>query len=126
MNFPNFDRVRFFQTDVWEGYVGHKEDTVEVEIFQPWLLPASQAELEAQRSKSSALSESLAAGGSVQHGPSGVLTSASGHNDHGSGPAMGHHHHHHDDHDEGHDHVHEGRAEVELKAVEKEVRKGQL
>jgi nitrile hydratase len=30
-------RVRFLQHDVWPGYQGHAEDTLDVEIFQHWL-----------------------------------------------------------------------------------------
>ena len=30
-------RVRFLQRDVWPGYRGHPEDTLDVEIFQHWL-----------------------------------------------------------------------------------------
>jgi hypothetical protein len=32
-------RVRFLQRDVWPGYRGHAQDTVDVEIFQHWLEP---------------------------------------------------------------------------------------
>lgn len=30
-------RVRFLQTDVWEGYVGTLGDTIDVEIYDHWL-----------------------------------------------------------------------------------------
>lgn len=32
-------RVRFLQRDVWPGYRGGAEDTVDVEIYQHWLEP---------------------------------------------------------------------------------------
>lgn len=34
-------RVRFRQRDLWPDYAGPPGDTVEVEIYQHWLLPAS-------------------------------------------------------------------------------------
>ena len=34
-------RVRFRQRDVWPDYVGEGEDTVDVEIFEHWLEPAT-------------------------------------------------------------------------------------
>ncbi len=30
-------RVRFAQQDVWPGYGGYPEDTLDIEIFQHWL-----------------------------------------------------------------------------------------
>jgi nitrile hydratase len=30
-------RVRFRQTDVWQGYRGKVDDTVDIEIYQHWL-----------------------------------------------------------------------------------------
>jgi nitrile hydratase len=30
-------RVRFLQRDVWPGYRGHRDDTVDIEIYQHWL-----------------------------------------------------------------------------------------
>ena len=32
-------RVRFKQTDVWENYSGPDADTVDVDIYEHWLLP---------------------------------------------------------------------------------------
>jgi nitrile hydratase len=34
-------RVRFRQVDLWPNYTGGQEDTVDVEIYQHWLEPAS-------------------------------------------------------------------------------------
>lgn len=34
-------RVRFLQHDVWPDYLGHPQDTVDVEIYQHWLETAS-------------------------------------------------------------------------------------
>ena len=33
-------RVRFKQTDVWSDYKGAEKDTVDIDIFEHWLLPA--------------------------------------------------------------------------------------
>ena len=33
-------RVRFRQKDVWENYSGAETDTVDVDIYEHWLLPA--------------------------------------------------------------------------------------
>lgn len=35
-------RVRFRQRDVWPDYGGEGEDTVDVEIFEHWLEPATE------------------------------------------------------------------------------------
>jgi len=35
-------RVRFRQRDVWPDYGGAGEDTVDVEIFEHWLKPATE------------------------------------------------------------------------------------
>eukprot|EP00798_Chlamydomonas_sp_ICE-L_P030467 gene30467-35478_t len=42
-------RVRFHQRDLWEHYDGADGDTVDVDIFQPWLEPATQLELAEQQ-----------------------------------------------------------------------------
>ena len=34
-------RVRFRQADVWQGYAGKGDDTVDIEIYQHWLEPIS-------------------------------------------------------------------------------------
>jgi nitrile hydratase subunit beta len=33
-------RVRFLQREVWPGYSGRPQDSVDIEIFQHWLEPA--------------------------------------------------------------------------------------
>ena len=33
-------RVRFMQRDVWGDYAGNAHDTVDLEIYQHWLMPA--------------------------------------------------------------------------------------
>jgi nitrile hydratase subunit beta len=33
-------RVRFLQREVWHGYSGRPQDSVDIEIFQHWLEPA--------------------------------------------------------------------------------------
>jgi hypothetical protein len=35
-------RVRFHQTEVWPGYHGTSDDTVDIEIFEHWLKPADK------------------------------------------------------------------------------------
>ncbi|GAX77508.1 hypothetical protein CEUSTIGMA_g4952.t1 [Chlamydomonas eustigma] len=67
-------RVRFYQLDVWEGYSGHSQDTIDVEIYQPWLLPASEEELTTQRLRSAEIHEGLHEGGSVAHLPRPLTT----------------------------------------------------
>ena len=34
-------RVRFLQSDVWSDYKGTLTDTVDIEIYEPWLTPIS-------------------------------------------------------------------------------------
>lgn len=34
-------RVRFLQRDVWPDYHGHPGDTLDVEVFEHWLEPAT-------------------------------------------------------------------------------------
>ena len=36
------------QLDVWEGYTGLPADTLDMEIYQPWLEPATAEDLAAQ------------------------------------------------------------------------------
>ncbi|KAJ9508706.1 hypothetical protein QJQ45_027975 [Haematococcus lacustris] len=98
-------RVRFSQADVWEGYSGDPGDSLDVEVYQPWLQPATQQELSQQQSDR-------------QQRQQEVFSKA----------AEGEHHHHHHQHGEqhghnhahDHDHVHEARQEVEQAAVLKE------
>jgi len=93
-------------------------------LHQPWLSPASEEDLEAQRRKACELHRGLHEG-VVRHGPSGAVERETDPrrvareeptSTHGQ-----HHHHHHHHHDEDPPHTHEARAEVELKASEIEV-----
>jgi nitrile hydratase subunit beta len=34
-------RVRFRQTSIWPDYAGNPADTLEIELYQHWLIPAS-------------------------------------------------------------------------------------
>ena len=34
-------RVEFLQTEVWNGYLGDSADKILVDIYEPWLEPAS-------------------------------------------------------------------------------------
>ena len=36
------------QLDVWEGYTGLPADTLDMEIYQPWLEPATAEDMAAQ------------------------------------------------------------------------------
>lgn len=45
--------VKFRQADLWEQYPGDPEDTLTMEIYQPWLEAASQEEYQQQASLAS-------------------------------------------------------------------------
>ncbi|WIA14489.1 hypothetical protein OEZ85_003011 [Tetradesmus obliquus] len=124
-------RVRFHQSDVWELYQGDANDTLEVEVYQPWLEPATQEQLQQQRDASKAAREAQQA----QLGHAHAHEHGHGHeHEHGHSHEHGeHHHHHHHHHHEHHshhhheegvidhgDHVHEARGKVEQAAVELE------
>ena len=127
-------RVRFFQSDLWEGYAGGapsaSDDTVDVEIYQPWLEAAAPSDLEAQRRASAARGATLRGGagadctrGAAAAAGAGAEAHSHGHDDHHHhhhGHEHGHHHHHHDHGDGGAPHIHEARADVEAAAVAKE------
>lgn len=34
-------RVRFMQRDIWPDYVGKLDDSIDIEIYQHWLVPAA-------------------------------------------------------------------------------------
>lgn len=91
-------RVRFLQADVWEGYDEHEKDEVEMEIVQPWLLPATEDEFAQQQKQRSKLH--FHPREEAAHGLE--------------------HEHDHGEHEHGHDHVHEGRVQVEQTAVDRE------
>ena len=42
-------RVRFAQSDIWPEYAQDSKDTVDIEIHQPWLEPATAVELRQQQ-----------------------------------------------------------------------------
>jgi nitrile hydratase subunit alpha len=91
-------RVRFLQKDLWPDYLESPDDTIEVEIYQHWLVPPNQ-----------------------EPGPNyeqNVLFN----------PNVPHHDHDHDhDHDHGdHDHTHEQRTIVEQNAVNNEPAPGSV
>jgi nitrile hydratase subunit beta len=35
-------RVRFRQTDIWPDYAGNPADTLDIELYEHWLAPASK------------------------------------------------------------------------------------
>lgn len=109
-------RVRFQQTHVWELYQGDPADTIDVEVYQPWLEAATPQQLEQQQQNSTAVRQQQ----QQQAGQSHCQPHAD-HHEHGHGHHHGHGHgHHHHDGEEGHDHVHEERSQVEQSAVELE------
>ena len=120
-------RVTFHQQNVWEGYTGSPEDTVDVEVYQAWLKPATKAQLEQQCSSC--------------HHHAHQHTHGQGHHDmghqHGDPQAVDHgiagqhgewgHHGIGDQHGDPQaidhsDHVHEGRVVVEQNAIDLEGR----
>lgn len=95
-------RVTFHQAALWEGYTGSSADTLDVEVYQAWLEPASQQDLDHQHEHRQSLHE---------HGDK---------HDHGHDHA-GHGHQHGEPQviDHG-DHTHEARSVVEQNAVDLE------
>ena len=92
-------RVTFHQQHVWEGYAGSPQDTVDVEVYQAWLKPATKEQLEQQQHQ---------------------------HQRHAHQHSHEHEHHGHGDQhgdpqviDHG-DHTHEGRTTVEQNAIDLE------
>ncbi|GBG34232.1 Hypothetical Protein FCC1311_104562 [Hondaea fermentalgiana] len=91
-------RVRFNQRDLWTNFVGSDKDTLDVDIYEPWLMPSSEEEFNKQ----------------VQMRPGAHKRKAE---DQGHGHSHGGHGHSHGD---DHDHVHEERPIVEQTALERE------
>lgn len=84
-------RVTFHQQDTWEGYTGSAADTLDVEVYQAWLEPATKQQLQSQRqSRQQTQPHTHQHSHSKEHGDPQVI-------DHG-------------------DHVHEGRSAVEQNA----------
>ncbi len=54
--------VRFRQSDLWEQYAGLAKDTLDLEIYQPWLELATEADYKAQAEERAALAAQLEAG----------------------------------------------------------------
>lgn len=86
-------RVRFNQKSIWKDYDGGADDTIDVEIYQHWLMPASQSHPSAEEN-------------------------AEDKHCHEHDAVHEHKDHHHHDHD--HDHVHEARAMIERTAIDRE------
>ena len=128
-------RVRFTARALWPTPTtatscGTAEDTVDVEIYQPWLQPASAAELEHFNSAGAwdpAVATTTGSGGDdaghVFLGcPMDPAELPHGHgNDHDHDHGHGHGHGHSHSHGEGDDaHVHLSRPETEQLAVDRE------
>lgn len=90
--------MTFHQQHVWEGYTGSPADTVDVEIYQAWLKPATKSQLQEQQHGAHHAHQHKHEEGhhgiGQQHGDSQAI-------DHG-------------------DHVHEGRTLVEQTAIDLE------
>ena len=99
--------MRFRQADVWGGYDGGSSDTVEVEVYAPWLCAATDNTDNSLQSSGKRLREGALVGD--DECGSGTKRRAS-HGDHGHG-----HGHVHEDGT-----MHQARAEVERVAVDKE------
>jgi len=109
-------RVRFRQKDIWERYQGKENDTIDVEIYHPWLSAATAEDFEAQRelaAKRAEVARKLEKQNiEHQHGLA---------HDHDHAHSHGHGHGHGDGHKHEHeDHTHEARAVVEQTAVDRE------
>ncbi|KAK9812957.1 hypothetical protein WJX72_006391 [[Myrmecia] bisecta] len=128
-------RVRFAQRDVWEGYTGSPADSVEIEIYQPWLEPATAEDLARQRAAPPAThphpataAVTGAEAGLLQHTHSHVHPPSHGRGHHhhdaeGAEPAADHSHSHSHSHRPGESeeaHTHEARTVVEQNAVDAE------
>lgn len=113
-------RVRFAQADVWEGYSGGDDDSVDVEIYEGWLQPATSQELDAQRAQRAARQAVFHA----HHEHQDKKQKHDHHHEHEhEHHGLDHHEHEHGhghSHDGGEPHVHEARSAVEQAAVDKE------
>lgn len=94
-------RVRFNQKDVWPEYTGNQNDTIDVEVYQHWLLPPGESTTNYKLVEEN-----------IEFNP---IVNEPHHHDHD-------HHHEHGEHD----HVHEKRQEIEQNAVEREGKPGSV
>jgi hypothetical protein len=107
-------RVRFRQAEVWHRYAGQPEDTVEVELYEPWLMDTAAAQdldtaaatRSSKRQKPTQAPEEAEGGGGQSHHDDG--------HDHAHGHGDGHEH----------GHVHFDRAQVEQTALDREFGEG--
>lgn len=100
-------RVTFHQQDVWEGYTGSPADTLDVEVYQAWLEPASQQDLDHQQQHRHALHD---------HEHTHDHEHKAGHAAEHSHAGHGHQHGDPQVIDHG-DHTHEARSVVEQSAI---------
>lgn len=92
-------RVTFQQGHVWEGYTGSNLDTIDVEVYQAWLEPATKEQLQTQQQgKDHAHTHTHATAAQHGHGQQ-----------HGDPQSVDHG-----------DHTHEGRSVVEQNAIDLE------
>jgi nitrile hydratase len=125
-------RVRFVQKELWPGYEGGGNDTIDVELYEPWLLVPPERKDDsggppvAKRARSdngkTASSEAAATATATTTAAAAVAAASApshSHHDHG-------HNHHGGDEGHGHDHEHEheARAAVEQTAVDREAAAG--
>ena len=93
-------RVTFHQGHVWEGYKGSNQDTIDVEVYQAWLEPATKQQLQTQQQ-------------GKDHAHTHAHADHRGHDNHGQ--------QHGDPQSIDHgDHTHEGRSVVEQSAIDLE------
>ena len=106
-------RVRFVQQDLWPEYEGSPADTIDVELYEPWLrTPATEMKaLDDGAAAASTHVQSHVPAHAVAHG-----TAAAAHAD----DALGHAHGHAHSHAHEHGHAHEARATLEQTAVDAE------
>lgn len=102
-------QARLFCSHVWEGYEGggaHSEDTVDVEIYQHWLVKCTQQDYAEQVRRPGRGS-----------GEQWFMCSPARHHDalqeakaHRASEVFVHAHTHHDEDDEEHGHAHDGNS----------------
>jgi nitrile hydratase len=102
-------RVRFQQRMLWDAYEGSETDSIEVELYEPWLRVPTIDQAGATIEDSHAAAAVHEDGGHAH---------SSGHEHGGHAHSSGHEHGHE------HSHEHEGRAMVEQAAVDREPRAG--
>ncbi|CAF0857575.1 unnamed protein product [Didymodactylos carnosus] len=118
-------RVRFNQKDIWNHYQGNVDDTIDVEIYQHWLMPASQPSSSTEEDEDEDHHHHHSDQEHKHHDHKHEHTHHDHkhehtHHDHKHEHTHHDHKHEHTHHDHDHDHVHEARAVIEQTAVNRE------